>query len=173
MAWKWVDNGLLDTDADDYILWALMPVPDDAVVCVKPEYENMIAAAPLLLAAGQAALSYLSDQDARDDMSDAGFIRYDDVVDALRAAIAAARGTTEVVCNVVDGHRGNAAVLAAAPLLLAALESVGWVDGQEPAKGMGGMMEQVCPWCDKVAGDDWAHNPGCIRQAAIAAARGK
>ena len=51
----------------------------------------------VLLAAGQAALSYLSDQDARDDMSDAGFIRYDDVVDALRAAIAAARGTTEEV----------------------------------------------------------------------------
>ena len=97
MAWKWVDNGLLDTDADDYILWALMPVPDDAVVCVKPEYENMIAAAPLLLAASQAALSYLEDPNARDDMSDAGFIRYDDVVDALRAAIAAARGTTEEV----------------------------------------------------------------------------
>ena len=54
MTWKWVDNGLLDTEAGDYILWATMPVPDDAVVCVKPEYENMIAAAPLLLAALEA-----------------------------------------------------------------------------------------------------------------------
>jgi len=106
MTWKWVDNGLLDTEAGDYILWATMPVPDDAVVCVKPEYENMIAAAPLMLAA---------------------------------------------------------------------LEAVEWVDGQEPAPGMGGMMEQVCPWCDKVgtSDDGWAHNPGCIRQAAIAAARGE
>ena len=67
----------------------------------------------------------------------------------------------------------DAPVLAAAPLLLAALKAVEWVDGPETAPGMGGMMEQVCPWCDKVAGDDWAHNPGCIRQAAIAAARGK
>ena len=80
-----------------------------------------------------------------------------------------------VVCNVVDGHRGNAAVLAAAPLLLAALKTVEWVDGQEPAPGMGGMMQQVCPWCDKVgtSDDGWEHNPGCIRQVAIAAARGE
>ena len=71
-------------------------------------------------------------------------------------------------------YRKDAALLDAAPLLLAALESVGFVDGSEPATGMGGMMEQVCPWCDKVgtSDDGWAHNPGCIRQAAIAAARG-
>jgi len=76
------------------------------------------------------------------------------------------------IANCPDGgHCQNDYVI---EVLLAALESVGWVDGQEPAKGMGGMMEQVCPWCDKVgtSDDDWAHNPGCIRQAAIAAARG-
>ena len=55
------------------------------------EYCALHKAALLLLAASQAALSYLEDPNARDDMSDAGFIRYDDVVDALRAAIAAAR----------------------------------------------------------------------------------
>ena len=70
-------------------------------------------------------------------------------------------------------YRKDAALLDAALLQLAALKTVEWVDGQEPAVGMGGMMEQVCPWCDAVAGDDWAHNPGCIRQAAIAAARGE
>jgi len=75
-------------------------------------------------------------------------------------------------CVHVPQNFDDIALMSAAPLLLAALEAVGWVDGPETAPGMGGMMEQVCPWCDKVAGDDWAHNPGCIRQAAIAAARG-
>ena len=76
------------------------------------------------------------------------------------------------IANCPDGgHCQNDYVI---EVLLAALESVGWVDGPETAPGMGGMMEQVCPWCDKVgtSDDGWAHNPGCIRQAAIAAAKG-
>lgn len=55
--------------------------------------------------------------------------------------------------------------------LRVALRAVGFVDGQDVAAGMGGMMEQVCPWCDKVGtpDDGWAHNPGCIRQVALGA----
>ena len=53
--------------------------------------------------------------------------------------------------------------------LRGALRFVEWIDGQEPARGMGGVIEQVCPWCDKVATnkDGWAHNPGCMRQSAL------
>ena len=56
-----------------------------------------------------------------------------------------------------------------------ALRAVEFVDGQDVAAGMGGMMEQVCPWCDKVGtpDDGWAHNPGCIRQAALEASQAK
>lgn len=56
-----------------------------------------------------------------------------------------------------------------------ALKAVEWVDGQDAAAGMGGEMEQVCPWCSKVGttDDGWAHEPDCIRQAAIAKARGR
>lgn len=73
-------------------------------------------------------------------------------------------------CEFVLGTRDAALLLTKA---LAALEAVEWVDGQEPAKGMGGAMEQVCPWCGKVgtSDDGWAHNTDCLRQAAIAKAR--
>ena len=57
-------------------------------------YNNaaLVETAPELLEAAKAARAYLTDDDARDDMSDAGFARYDDVCDALRAAIAKAKG---------------------------------------------------------------------------------
>ena len=48
--------------------------------------------------------------------------------------------------------------------LRVALEDVEWVDGPELARGMGGMMEQVCPWCDATYPD---HDPECVRQAAL------
>jgi len=94
MTWKWVDNGLLDTEAGDYILWATMPVPDDAVVCVKPEYENMIAAAPLMLAALEAV------EWVQDPIGSVAYCPWCDNIepqghkpDCVRqAAIAAARG---------------------------------------------------------------------------------
>ena len=66
-------------------------------------------------------------------------------------------------------------LMAAAPELLAALKAIEWIDGQDTAPGMAGMMEQVCFWCDKVGtpDDGWAHNPDCIRQAALDKARGE
>lgn len=72
-----------------------------------------------------------------------------------------------------DQHDDGRA-MAAAPRLLKALKAVEWVNGQEPASGMGGMMEQVCPWCDKVGtpDDGWAHNADCVRQAALDKASG-
>ena len=45
-----------------------------------------------LVTACKAARLFLSDQDARDDMSDVGYVHYDSVVDALDAAIAKAEG---------------------------------------------------------------------------------
>jgi hypothetical protein len=62
-----------------------------------------------------------------------------------------------------------AALEAEVKRLRGALKAVEFVDGQDVAAGMGGMMEQVCPWCDKVAThrDGWAHNPDCVRQAAL------
>ena len=92
MSWKWIGNGLIDTDADDYILWATMPVPDDAAICVKPEYENVIAAAPLLLAACEASLELYNEQ--LRIVVGCGFEDAEincEVGKQLRAAIAAAR----------------------------------------------------------------------------------
>ncbi len=48
-------------------------------------------AAPELLKACKAARLFLSDQDARDDMSDVGYAHYDDVIAALDIAISKAK----------------------------------------------------------------------------------
>lgn len=54
-------------------------------------------------------------------------------------------------------------LMATAPRLLSALESVEWITHT----GSGG---QRCPWCQGTYPD---HEPDCMRQAARAAARGK
>lgn len=54
----------------------------------------LIAAAPELLEACKAARLFLSDENVRGDMSDSGYAHYDDVVDALDAALAKAEVMT-------------------------------------------------------------------------------
>ena len=61
-------------------------------------------------------------------------------------------------------YRKDAALLAAAPLLLAALEAVEWAESP-----FVDALEPFCPWCCCVTE---GHKPDCVRQAAIAAARG-
>jgi hypothetical protein len=57
---------------------------------------NLIITVHELLEACKMARRYMTDDAARDDMSDAGFAYYDDVCDALRDAIAKAEG--EDIC---------------------------------------------------------------------------
>jgi hypothetical protein len=63
------------------------PTPDTAEANAR-----LWAAAPDYADACALALAYLTDDDARSDMGDTGMARYDDVVDALRAARDKARG---------------------------------------------------------------------------------
>lgn len=60
---------------------------------------RLMAASKKLLEACQLARSYLTDDAARNDMSDGGFARYDDVCDALREAIAKATGEAQDADN--------------------------------------------------------------------------
>ncbi len=75
-------------------------------------------------------------------------------------------GSDKQVCIISNQPLSVARLIAAAPALLKVAEAVEWMD---VAAGQGECMT-ICPWCENEKHE--GHAPDCIRQAAIAQARG-